>query len=327
MPAFLPLPWRPAPAPDLSSGEFELNDRLASAELIRVGTEGPEDVVVRDDGVAYTGTADGQLLSLQPGGAVKTFAEVGGRPLGVELHGEDLLVCNAELGLQLVSPAGTVETLVDGFDGQRFKFTNNATVGDDGTIYFTDTSTRWGIEHYANDLIEGQTTGRLFARAPGGEVTKLYDGLQFANGVAMDAKGESLFVAETGRYRVHRHWLKGERAGQTEVFVENLPGFPDNLTFGHGTLWVSLASPRQKLVDFMGPRGWMRNVSLRLPEALKPKPVRHGIVLGYDESGALTHNLQDASGKVAITTSARYFEGKLYVGSLSEPHVAVYDVG
>ena len=35
MPAFLPLPWRPAPAPDLSSGEFELNDRLVQAHAAR----------------------------------------------------------------------------------------------------------------------------------------------------------------------------------------------------------------------------------------------------------------------------------------------------
>lgn len=325
MPDFSPQAWQPGDAPALQ-GQFDRNDRLASARLFPVGTDGPEDVVVGDDGVAYTGTADGHILSVTGQGKVSSFAKTGGRPLGIEWHGEDLLVCNADLGLQRVSPSGAVQTLVDNFEGERFRFTNNAAVAQDGTIYFTDTSTRWGIEDYVNDLIEGQSTGRLLARSPDGEVRLCVDGLQFANGVALDPDEQSVFVVETGKYRVHRHWVGGSRAGQTEVFVDNLPGFPDNLTFGNETLWVSLASPRQPMVDFMLPRNWMRHVSYRLPESLKPKPVRHGIVLGYDVDGLLTHNLQDHSGRVAVTTSARFFDGSLYIGSLSEPHIAIVDL-
>ena len=325
MVAFEPRTWQPAAAPALS-GDLEANERLAKARIVPVGTEGPEDVVIDGEGVAFTGTADGVIREIDRGGKVTQLAEPGGRPLGIEWHGDDLLVCNADLGLQLVSRTGQVETLVDEFEGQRLRFTNNAAVASDGTIYFTDTSMRWGIADYVNDLLEGQTTGRLFARAPSGDVRVCTDGLQFANGVALDTEEQSVFVAETGRYRVHRHWLAGPRKGKTELFLDNLPGFPDNLTFGGGTLWVALASPRQRVVDFMAPRGWMRHLSYRLPESLKPKPVRHGFVLGYDEAGRLVHNLQDRSGRVAITTSARYHEGALWVGSLSEPHLAVLDL-
>ncbi|MEM6789370.1 MAG: SMP-30/gluconolactonase/LRE family protein [Myxococcota bacterium] len=324
MVAFEPQTWRPAAAPALD-GALRANSRLAQARLVPVGAEGPEDVVVDAEGVAFTGTADGRLLAIDRQGHITTVARPGGRPLGLEWYGDDLVLCNTALGLQLVSRSGKVKTLADAFEGTRFRFTNNASVATDGTIYFSDTSQRWGIEQYVSDLLEGQDTGRVFARAPSGGLTKVTDGLQFANGVALDATEASLFVAETGRYRVHRVYLKGERAGQTEVFAENLPGFPDNLTFGGGILWVSLASPRQNIVDLMHPRPWLRHVSHRLPEALKPKPLRHGIVLGYDAaSGDLVHNLQDTSGRVAITTSARYHEGHLYIGSLSEPHLAVY---
>lgn len=319
---FEPQPWTAPPAPALA-GPFEVNDRLGQARLIPVGDEGPEDVVVDAQGFAYTGTHDGHVLRIDPSGAVSPFAEVGGRPLGLELHGEDLLVCNADLGLQLVSPSGAVKALLDGFDGEKFLLTNNASVASDGTIYFTVSSARWSLEVYVNDLLEGHPTGRAFARAPDGSLRVCVDQLLFANGVALDAAQQSVFVAETGKYRVHRHWLAGPKAGQTERFLDNLPGFPDNLSFDAGVLWVALASPRQKIVDFMGPRGWLRKLSYRLPDALKPAPVRHGIVLGYDESGRLVHNLQASSGKVAITTGARFFDGSLYVGSLSEPHVAV----
>ena len=70
----------------------------------------------------------------------------------------------------------------------------------------------------------------------------------------------------------------------------------------------------------------MRSLAFRMPDALKPKPLKHGIILGYDTDGHLVHNLQDSSGRVAITTSARYHDGRLFIGSLSEPHIAVYNL-
>ena len=125
---------------------------------------------------------------------------------------------------------------------------------------------------------------------------------------------------------MHRHWLMGDRKGTTDLFLDNLAGFPDNLTLNAGILWVSMASPRQKIVDVMLPRPWMRKMSYAMPDTLKPKPVRHGIVLGYDLSGNLVHNLQDSTGTVAITTSARYHDGRLFIGSLMESHIAVHDL-
>lgn len=176
------------------------------------------------------------------------------------------------------------------------------------------------------DLIEGRPTGRAFARATDGTLSVIIDGLQFANGVTLDDRQESVFIAETAKYRVHRHWLSGDRAGDTEIFLDNLAGAPDNLTYGAGILWVSMHSPRQRIVDLMLPRPWMRRLNYRMPDALKPKPLRYGIVLGYDTEGHLIHNLQDSTGRVAITTSARYHDGRLYIGSLTEPHIAVLEL-
>ena len=326
MTTFEPETWQPSPAPPLT-GPYATNDRLDDAHIVTTPAAGPEDVVVDAAGRMYTGTEDGSILELEMSGSVRRIADVGGRPLGIEWFGDDLLVCNAYHGLQAVSRSGTIETLVESVDGERLLLTNNASVARDGTIYFTDSSRRWQLDRYADDLIEGRPTGRLFRRSADGDVETLMDGLQFANGVALDGTEESAFVAETGRYRIHRYWLRGPRAGQSEVFVENLPGFPDNLTFGDGILWVAIASPRQRMVDVMAPRAWMRSLAHRLPDALKPKPVRHGMVLGLDDDGAVTHNLQDQTGHVAITTSARLHEGRLYVGVLSDPNIAVVDLG
>lgn len=326
MTQFSPVAWDPLPAPPLS-GDLEKNDLLASADLWQVQGVGPEDVIVTQDGSAIVGLDDGRIVKVSEDGDVVEVANVGGRPLGLEwIDDEAIVVCNSDLGLQRVTLSGEVTVLADRFEDQQILLTNNATVASKGTIYFSDSSTRWPFADYVTDLLEGQATGRVFALSTDGSLSLVTEGLRFANGVALDANEESIFIAETGAYRVHRHWLSGELKGRTQIFLDNLAGFPDNLTFSNGILWVSLPSPRQALVDLILPRPMLLRAVNALPDVLKPKPVRHGIILGYNEDGDLVHNLQDRSGRVAITTSARVHDGRLFIGSYMEPHIAVYEL-
>ena len=269
-PKFSPVKWQAPKAPALVA-EFEVNDRLRKARLITTPFSGPEDVVVDGRGFIYTGTEDGSILRIATSGEITTIADAGGRPLGIELYGDDLLVCNADLGLQRVTKNGTVEVLEDRFESRKFVFTNNATVANDGTVYFTDTSQRWPLREFSNDILEATATGRLLRRSPDGELTELVANLAFANGVALDGEAASVFIAETAKYRIHRHWLTGDKAGRTDVFLDNLPGFPDNLTFAEGILWVGYASPRNPQVDMMSTKTWMKHVAHRLPDALTPR--------------------------------------------------------
>ncbi len=325
MAKFSPAKWSAPKAPKLE-GEYAENDRLTHARLIPTPFTGPEDVVVGPSGQIYTGTADGAILRITAGGETSAIANVNGRPLGIELYGDDLLVCNADLGLQRVTQNGTVDTLADRIGPDRFVLTNNATVADDGTIYFTESSQRWPLGEYTSDILEGRATGRLLRRSVDGELTELMPGLAFANGVALDADQTSVFVAETARYRIHRYWIAGERAGQGEVFLDNLPGFPDNLSFSDGIVWVGFASPRNTQVDAVSGINWIKHIAHRLPEALQPKALRHGLVVGYNTDGSVAHNLQDPSGKVAITTAARVANGSLYIGTLEDAHIAIVDL-
>jgi sugar lactone lactonase YvrE len=325
MPRFRPEPWTPPPTPALE-GDYAENDLLASADLWAAGGEGPEDVVVDDEGWLFTGLADGRIRRLAPDGSKgSTVAVTGGRPLGVELHPDGgLVVCDADLGLLHVGGDGTVRTWVADFEGERLVLTNNASVAADGTVYFTETSRRWGLGAYDDDILEQSATGRLFARHPDGSVEVLLDGLAFANGVALAGDGSAVFVAETARYRIQRVDLGGGRAGEASMWVENLPGFPDNLTSAGGIVWVAMPRPRDRLLDRLIPSTAARRAIRALPSRLKPKPSRRGFVVGLDErSGAVVHNLQDPTGRVAVTTSARVAHGNLYVGSLTEPSVAV----
>jgi len=60
-----------------------------------------------------------------------------------------------------------------------------------------------------------------------------------------------------------RYHLKGINAGHSEIFVENLPCFPDNIRrSSSGGYWVACSSSRIdgkfSVYDFSGPRPWMR---------------------------------------------------------------------
>ena len=156
-----------------------------------------------------------------------------------------LLVCDARRGLLRADLAtGVVTTLVSEVDGRPIGFCNNAAVAADGTIYFSDSSRRFGVDAWKADLLEHSGTGRLLRRGLAAEVTVLADGLQFANGVALAPDGSFVVVAETAAYRLSKVWITGPRAGEVEVFVDNLPGFPDNVSTGtDGLFWVAMGSP------------------------------------------------------------------------------------
>jgi len=69
----------------------------------------------------------------------------------------------------------------------------------------------------------------------------LLDELAMANGVALSPNEDFVIVAETAAMRITKYFLKGSRKGQSEVFVDSLPGLPDNLTPDSEGIWVPFA--------------------------------------------------------------------------------------
>ncbi len=317
-----PAAWTPPPAPSLE-GILAPNGALDGVERWETGGgQKPEDIAFDGDGRVYCGVEDGRIFRFPPaGGPPEVFADTHGRPLGLEFDaGERLVVCDADRGLLRIDPTGRTEILVDAWEGRHLKFTNNAAVAADGTIYFSDSSTHYGIAHYRWDLIEHRPNGRLFAHHPGtGETALLMDDLYFANGVALPADESFVLVSETGKYRITRLWLNGPRAGRRDVFADNLPGFPDNLSRGSvGGFWAALTSPRRPQLDAILPRPAARRAMVRLPERLQPQPVRYGLVLQLDDDGEVIRSLHGPSGSFSHLTAAEEHHGFLYLGSLVE---------
>ncbi|MDG4827581.1 SMP-30/gluconolactonase/LRE family protein [Asanoa sp. WMMD1127] len=320
-----PVVWRaPAPPP---RARLRASRPPMPTPILRsvgaVGAVGPEDVAVHPDGGLYTGVEDGRILRLPlAGGPPVEVADTGGRPLGVEVSSDgDLVVSDAYRGLLRVSPtSGAVEVLADGF-----RLCDNAAVARDGTIYFSDSSQRHGLAHWRADILEHTGTGRLLRRSPSGSVSVVLEGLQFANGVALAADESFVAVAETGAYRISRVWLTGPRAGDHDVLIDNLPGFPDNLSTGaDGRIWIALATLRNPALDRLHalPPA-LRRLVWSLPTALQPAPARTTWVMAVNGAGEVVADLQTSDADYHMVTGVREHEGTLYLGSLVETSVAV----
>jgi sugar lactone lactonase YvrE len=305
----------------------------------RVPSMGAEDVVVSGDGWVYTGTEDGLIYRVGLDGArVERVADTGGRPLGLELAPDGrLLVCDARRGLLWVDPdGGGIEPITNRVGGVPMRFCNNAAIASDGTIWFSDSSLKYDIEHWKQDFIQHTRTGRLLRLAPtdnwGGEPEVVLDGLAFANGVALSPAEDFVCVAESGARTVVRRWLSGDRAGMRDLLCQQLPGYPDNIARGSdGLIWVSIGSPRDPLVERLqtGPM-LLRRVATAVPESLQPKPKQTVRAMAFDVEGGLVHDLDirpaEHGADFHMVTGVRERDGRVWLGSLHEPAVAVYEL-
>lgn len=331
-----PVAWD-APADGGLVDPFEPNDRLRKARLVDLGKhEGPEDVAGGPDGWIYTGTSDGKIVRFRPDGSgVEVFADTGGRPLGLEFDAAgNLLVANAYLGLQRVSPAGSVEVLTDSFQGEPINYADDVAVADDGIIYFSDASSKFGArqsggsyEASLQDLMEHGGHGSIFSYDPeSGETARVVINLNFANGVAVSEDQQFLVFNETGTYRVMRYWLKGPRRGTTDVLIDNLPGFPDNVNNGlQGRFWVGLVAPRNQLLDDMADKPWLRKVVQRLPAFVRPKAVPSSHVIAINADGDILMNLQDTGARLPALTGVYESADTIWLSSLFGSQVGRLD--
>ncbi|KAI3890619.1 hypothetical protein MKW92_036590 [Papaver armeniacum] len=163
---------------------------------------------------------------------VEDWVYVGGRPLGIAFGSDKQLIVaeSTRLGLMKVTKEGKVELLTDEAEGLKFRLTDGVDVADDGVIYFTDASSKYSLDDHMLDVLEGRPYGRLMSFDTTNSVTKvLARGLYFANGVAVSAENDFVVFCETPLRSCSKYYIKGEKMGSVDVFVDNLPGYPDNI--------------------------------------------------------------------------------------------------
>lgn len=312
-----PVLWNP---PALQA--VALNDKLKGIQ--RIATDigaGPEGLCLDAQGRIIVGWNDGRVMRFDAdGNHGELLANTGGRPLGtVALPDGSVVVADAFKGLLRIQ-GGKVEVLSTQASGVPFKFTDDVDRADDGRLYFSDASSKYGHGQLMDSVFENDTHGRLLRYDPATQKTEvLLDHLKFANGVAMGPNGDYVLVNETYAYRITRYWLKGPKAGTADVFLDNLPGFPDNLSFnGKDKFWVALYAPRDPLLDATMPYPWARKIIARIPAFLQPKPKMHSWVVGVDLNGKVVDDLQYVGeGAYAPITSVEQTPNALVFGSLT----------
>jgi sugar lactone lactonase YvrE len=331
-----PKPWQ-APAFEGYVGEFQLNQKLESFDSIDVaGLHGPEAAASNSKGDLYATTHEGWIVRWPAGSSqAEKWVDLGGRPLGIAFDAADnLWVANAYLGLQKVTPEKQISTLVTEVAGVAVRYADDLDIAPNGKIYFSDASTKFAAKDWQStlgasllDLMEHGLYGRVIEFEPQtGETKVVMTDLSFANGVAVANSGSCLLVVETGAYRIWKHWLSGPQAGTSEVLIDNLPGFPDNVHRGlNDRYWVGLTSPRSAALDYLAEKPFVRKIVQRLPAFMRPKVVNYGMVFAMDGQGKVLHNLQAPSGVVYATTGVSETENSIYVTSLTAPFLAKYN--
>jgi len=130
-------------------------------------------------------------------------------------------------------------------------------------------------------------------------------------------------VNETGEYRVWKIWVDGDRKGDSEVILEALPGFPDNIARGlNNNFWLGVVSPRSKPMDRLADKPFLRKLMMRLPSFMHPKAKHYGMVIEIDEEGTVLTNLQSPNGELFTTTGVAETDESLFITSLTAPFLA-----
>lgn len=131
--------------------------------------------------------------------------------------------------------------------------------------------------------------------------------------------------------RLRKYWLKGEKAGTSEILAI-LPGYPDNVRVNeNGDFWVALHCRRYMYAYLNGLYPRIRKAILKLPIPTKIQYLfqiggkQRGVIVKYSPEGKLLQILEDSEGKVVRAVSeVEEKDGQLWIGSVLMPFIAVY---
>ena len=326
-----PVAWQP-PTNKGYVDSFQKNENLQHLEKLPLnGFTGPEDIALDEEGRIYSSTNEGIVRMDTTGQNPVLWAETNGRPLGIDFDPQgNLIVADAYNGLLSISPQAEVSVLTISADGIEFGFTDDVDVADNGLIYFSDASSKFKPKDYQDvlkasefDVLEHGGHGRLLRYDPSTQKTEtLIAGLNFANGVTLAHNQSYVLVNDMGNYQVLKYWISGDLKGTVETIIQNLPGFPDNITTGlENQFWISLIKPRNKDLDNLSNYPFLRKVATRLLPIYHPEHDPYAHIIAIDGQGNVKHNLQNSQLGFKNITTAKETENYLYLGSLTEDSI------
>jgi gluconolactonase len=208
-------------------------DPAAEVRFFATGLDHPEGVAVGCDGSVYAGGEAGQVYRVSSDGRrVEQIANTGGSCLGIALdRAGRIFVCDARRqAVMAVEPGGHCEVFADRVGNREFALPNFAVFDAQGRLYVSD-SGDWENACGAVYRIQSDGSAEVFHAGP----------FAFANGLALAANEDFLYVAESARHRVLRIPIQNNAsAGEPEVFVRRVLRVPDGLALDRaGNLYVT----------------------------------------------------------------------------------------
>lgn len=333
-----PLSWSPPIKPELT-GVFAKNELLSTTKRVGLGNwYGPEDIAIDNQGNLYCGVhisqtdfTDGRILKIDTSGKISVFCNTKSWVAGLHFDkNENLIACDLERGLISVDKNGKIKILANKDEnGNKFLIPNDVDIASNGVIYFTNTSSKvsFSRKHIWKILMEAKPDGGLYSFDPKTKKVKtLIDGSFFGNGVAVSQNDDFVLMVDLAKYRIVRYWLKGINKGKTDIFLENLPGFPNGISRRKdGSFWLGFSTKRDDLLDKIHPKPLIKKLVYGLPLWLQPKVVPFGMIMHLNNNGEVLKTYYDTTGKfVSEASSIEEHNGYLYIGGDISNHIGKY---
>ena len=335
-----PNSWEPHKKPDFTKN-LEINNKLKSTKKISLeGWYGPEDIIFDEEGNMYCGVhsnkndfSDGKILKISKEGNVEIFYDSNSWVAGLHFDSnKNLIALSHKQGLISISPKKIVTVLANKDEnGKPFLIPNGLDIASDGNIYFSNTShnSSYNIKFGRKLIMELEKDGGLYKYNPKTKnITTLIDGTFFGNGVVLSKNEDFLLITETSKYRILKYWIKGNKKGKTEVFMDNLPGFPNGISIKEdGSFWLGFSTVRNDMLDNIHSKPFVKKIIFGLPEFLQPKQEEFGMILHISEKGEILSSLFDDSGKIIPEAGAvKQNEDNLYIGGDNLPYIGYYSL-
>lgn len=374
---FLPVPLDFEPeAYNVTLPKFEgplaPNDFLDHAKILfHHQLRGPESFAVKD-GLIYTGTQFGHIYQIDP--VKETITKVANTGSDCEgLHDEER--CGRVLGLRF-APSGELYA-TDAYKGlvkidvktgkvnvlvkvgeyvgsSKLLFPDDLDIDDDGVIYYSQASTRWGLHQIVYIIMEHDNTGRILTydtKTKRSDVLK--ENLYFPNGLQLSKDRTALLFSELLSKHVMKYELEGPNKGKVSVFSENLPGDCDNIRLtNRGTYWVAIGVARSAdnptILDSIAPFPliaktimrfcWLLGQALEsLNKFIKYDTIRDlsadfthgkillkmaregGVIVELGDNGQILRSLH--SSNYTLFSEVMEYDKNLYIGSFIKPYL------
>ncbi len=320
-----PVAWNPDKTPSYSAA-VKFNEKLTSAIKIDLNKwEGPEDIEFDNSGNLYCGVhnkdfTDGRILKIDPSGKVEEFYNSGSWVSGLHYYNNNLIALSHKEGLISINQDKKASVLADkDEDGNRFYIPNGIDIAHDGKIYFSNTSeiSAYNIKYGRKLILEMKPRGGVYCFNPNTNyLTTLMKGTFFGNGLVLSKDEDYLLIVETTKYRVLKYWIEGEKKGRTEIFIDNLPGFPNGISIREdGSYWLGFTTKRNEALDKIHPKVNMKKLVYCLPQILQPKADKFGMIMNISADGKILETLYDTKGVILSEAGAvKEHKGFLYIG-------------